>query len=290
MQMGLFLIDSRAAPQRRSYARTLAAFVSTCPPAASAATPGSVAVPPGSVTAAVTPPVNAAAATPHTAESPVYMLVLSLLVHSHAEWRAARLQMLRRLCAYWRGAGGVRERFSLAGPASPTTSPAVRPAVRSPGRSPLEYPSAGGASGGLLPPAMSIPVAIGAGEAGGSSGAAAPATPVAPSGPFAEVRPALLLFAVVDKLHSILKEARAFHPRSDASGAAPEGADEWVGLMRERLQRHDQSVLKELTAMLREYEEDLLPAADATEVLDVLGVLAEVLRDAPSADTWLGLA
>ena len=95
----------------------------------------------------------------------------------------------------------------------------------------------------------------------------------------------LLLFAMVDKLHAVFKEPRPYHPRS-ASG----DGDEWVPLMRERLQKYDQGVLKELTQLLRDFEDELLPAGDATEVFDVLGVLSEVLNEAPSADAWLGLA
>ena len=124
----------------------------------------------------------------------------------------------------------------------------------------------------------------------------------------------LLLFAMVDKLHAVFKEPRPYHPRS-ASG----DGDEWIPMMRERLQKYDQGVLKELTQLLRDFEvrplafrprplpwtrprhaepscatvppqDELLPAGDATEVFDVLGVLSEVLNEAPSADAWLGLA
>ena len=71
------------------------------------------------------------------------MLVLSLLLHTEAEWKTYRLPMLRRAAVYWRSGGAARERYSLAGPASPSSSPAVRPS-RSPGgggapsRSPLD--------------------------------------------------------------------------------------------------------------------------------------------------------
>ena len=59
--------------------------------------------------------------------------------------------------------------------------------------------------------------------------------------------------------------------------------------MRERLQRHDQMVLKELVQALRDFEEELLVAADATELFDAAGVLADVLAESASADAWLGL-
>jgi len=98
----------------------------------------------------------------------------------------------------------------------------------------------------------------------------------------------LLLFALIDKLHGAFKEKRPFHKRSgDSSGA---DGDEWVSVMRERLQKHDQAVLKELSQLLRDFEEELLPAADATEFFDVLGILGDVLNEAPSADAWLQLA
>ena len=41
---------------------------------------------------------------------------------------------------------------------------------------------------------------------------------------------------------------------------------------------------------LRDFEDEMLPAADATELFDVLGWLGDVLADSPSADAWLGLA
>ena len=122
----------------------------------------------------------------------------------------------------------------------------------------------------------------------------------------------LLLFAIIDKLHAVFKESRSYQPRGSGGGSAAggsaagggkasaaadadesgggSGSDEWVGAMRERLQKHDQSVLTELVQTLRDYEEELLPAADATEVFDVLGVLGDVLGEASSADAWLGLA
>ena len=40
---------------------------------------------------------------------------------------------------------------------------------------------------------------------------------------------------------------------------------------------------------LRDFEEELLVAGDATEIFDVIGVLPEVLGEAPSAEAWLGL-
>ena len=57
----------------------------------------------------------------------------------------------------------------------------------------------------------------------------------------------------------------------------------------ERLQSHDQPLLKELTTVLADFEEELLPAADATEMLDVMGWLGDVLSESADADTWLGL-
>ena len=59
--------------------------------------------------------------------------------------------------------------------------------------------------------------------------------------------------------------------------------------MRERLQKHDQAVLKELADLLSTFEEELLPAGDATEIFDVLDLLGAVLAEAPSADAWLEL-
>ena len=41
--------------------------------------------------------------------------------------------------------------------------------------------------------------------------------------------------------------------------------------------------------ILSEFEEELLPCSDAAEVLDVMGVLPEVLGQSTDANTWLGL-
>ena len=99
----------------------------------------------------------------------------------------------------------------------------------------------------------------------------------------------LLLFALLDKLQDILKGPRSYQPSGGGGGGAGGGdeaaGESWVALMRERLQRHDQMVLKELVQALRDFEEELLVAADATELFDAAGVLADVLAEPTSTNT-----
>ena len=277
LQMGLFFVDARATcvPQRKALQRTLAAFVTAC-------------------TSADSP-----APSDRASDSPLYMMVLSLLLHTPNEWKAAKLPMLKRAVAYWRNGGGTRERFALAGPASPSSSPAIRPS-RSPGlapsRSPLEGgPSSGGSSGAALPPLALSPVVDGVVSSGGGGGATAPSSaggsaagvsplPGGGSSVFHEVRPVLLYFALINQLQSILKDPRPFHTPSTSAG---ESSDACIPAMRERLQKHDQVVLKELLEMLSAFEEEMLPAGDAMEMFDALELLGPVLSEATSADAWL---
>ena len=116
----------------------------------------------------------------------------------------------------------------------------------------------------------------------------------------------LLLFALVDKLQSALKAPRKYQPASSSSsaassaaasaatgggssGAASTSSDEWLARMKVRLQRYDQPLLKELTTVLGDFEDELLPAADATELLDAMGWLGDVMGESPDANTWLAL-
>ena len=96
----------------------------------------------------------------------------------------------------------------------------------------------------------------------------------------------------------MFKDKRPYHDPQKSGGAGSGsadassggGGDEWVAGTRERLLKHDQDVLKELTSLLSEFEDELLPSADAAEVLDVLGLLGDVPSGAASADAYLGLA
>ena len=111
----------------------------------------------------------------------------------------------------------------------------------------------------------------------------------------------LLLVALMDRLHSALKDKRPYHTASadDAASASAAtapgsggGADpppEWVGVMKTRINKYDQNLLKELSTILSDFEDELLPCGDAAEVLDVMGVLPEVLAESTDANTWLGL-
>ena len=101
---------------------------------------------------------------------------------------------------------------------------------------------------------------------------------------FHEVRPVLLYFALINQLQSILKDPRPFHTPSTSAG---ESSDACIPAMRERLQKHDQVVLKELLEMLSAFEEEMLPAGDAMEMFDALELLGPVLSEATSADAWL---
>ena len=324
IQMAAFLLDARASPQRRVYQRSLAAFVSACAQEQAPASGGG----------------GGGSGAGAGSDSAFYMLTLSLLVHSPAEWEAARLPMLRRACAYWRGAGQTRERFPLLGPGSPSSSPAMRPSrspAFAPSRSPLD-PSAApldSAAPAAAGSAASGPNADGGGASGGGGGggstgggsssggggssAAPPLAATTPSGnggtPFADVRPALLFFALVDRLHSILKPpaaslAEAADGGTPTSAAADEGGGAagggggggggvgspaaerptggWVAAMRTKMQTQDQAVLKEMAGLLGLFEEELLPAADASEVFDVLGLLGLVADAGGNANALLG--
>ena len=102
LQLGSFVLDARSAPQRRSYARALAAFVA-----------------------------GSDAPRPPPTDSVLYFLTLSLLLHSPAEWAAHRVSFLERALQH-AGAGESRERVSLTIPNSPYTGPARSPSSRSP--------------------------------------------------------------------------------------------------------------------------------------------------------------
>lgn len=103
VQMATFLLDSPAQPQRAMYKRILATWIAQEP-------------------------------TRHGPDSVLYMLVLSLLLHSPEEWATLRLLFLRRLLQYSRAEG--RDRYSLMLPVSPTASPAIRGRSPGSGRSP----------------------------------------------------------------------------------------------------------------------------------------------------------
>ena len=51
-----------------------------------------------------------------------------------------------------------------------------------------------------------------------------------------------------------------------------------------------QAVLGEMVELLGEYQDELLVLGDFDEAFDVLGVLAEVLREAPSCDAFVEAA
>ena len=83
-------------------------------------------------------------------------------------------------------------------------------------------------------------------------------------------------------------------PASLSSGADVHGRTltlkkVWLARMKVRLQRYDQPLLKELTTVLGDFEDELLPAADATELLDTMGWLGDVMGESPDANTWLAL-
>ena len=278
VQMANYLLDKRTAPQRRTYHRTLSAYVAACAGDEIDGTnedSGTVARNPSGLGDSVATPVAVLSSTSPlperaatNAESPLYMLVLSLLLHSSCEWRAARIPMLRRAAAYWRAAGSSRERFPLAGSASPSASPVLRPS-RSPRPSgerhsgsasvplPLDSPAVDAASSGSASASASATQAPSCERvAPGSSGGA----------PFSDVRPVLLFFALIDRVQSFFKPESA----KSADGA---DADGWVAVMHERLRKQDQSLLGQLTQLVREYEEELLPAESASEIFDILGVL-----------------
>ena len=180
------------------------------------------------------------------------MLVVSLLVSSAEEWQAQRLVLLERLLHDARSDIGI-ERCSLNTPVSPGASPALR-AARSPASGPRSGPL--DSASPLLPPSVA--------SASGASGTVAADLPGAapqPPSTFDSCRPYLVYFALVERLQHILKGPRAFQPAAAPSSAA--GIEPaWVGRMRERLRCHDQAVLKEVGALLREYEDELLQIRD----------------------------
>ena len=138
VQMATFLFDA-SSMQRRAHQQALSTYVTAL----------------AEGTVPTTPAAAAAASAGAGFDTPVYMLVSSLLLHSLAEWKLHRVAMLKQAAVYWKGAGSARERFSLAGPASPSTSAARSPSLapaRSPGGSAGGAGSSSGAGGSLLPP------------------------------------------------------------------------------------------------------------------------------------------
>jgi len=286
VQMAAYLLDARASPQRRSFQRALASYVSSC---AQDATDVDAATSAAAAAAAAAAAGGGTLTTDRLGtDSPLYYFVLSLLVHSPAEWRAARMPMLRRAVASWRLAGHSREKFSLAGPASP---PGVRPS-RSPGlgasRSPLDpspvvlpvsvgSPGVGAASGadGGASAAATTPVernSAGGGLSAGASGGVA----------FFEARPVILFFGLVERLHGILKPV----PGPSDAKAAAEAPEAWVDPMKERLRSQEQELLQQVGELLREYEEEFLVAESAHEVFDVLGLHGAI--GGAGLEPWLG--
>jgi len=252
VQMATFLLDNNSQPQRTSYRRVLNEFLSQ-----------------------ETPPRPGP-------DSVLYMLSLSLFLQSPAEWAAHRLSFLRRALQYAFNNSG-QDRFSLMLPSSPNASPASRPS-RSPGlrRSPASGPSfdgGGSASDALLPPSAAQASSASLSDVG--TPAAASATPTS----FDTCRPFLCYFALVDRLHDILKGKRSWQPSDESDISAEE--DRWVVVMRERLRQHDQCVLKECNDLLRDYEDELLHISNFQEYVDILGLLPEVLQAAGSCDAFL---
>jgi len=319
VQMATFLLDARASPQRRLYQRTLATYVSAC--TAEAATGVSASAASAAATTSVQVGVAASGAAERGADSPFYMLTLSLLTHSLAEWEAARLPMLRRACVYWRGAGQSRERYPLLGPASPSASPSIRPcrspAGIAPSRSPLDpspapLDAAAASAPGTGGSAASASGAAAASFDGRGGGAAATPTfsplPEKPSGganggaAFGDARPVLLFFSVVELLQRILKPSTSSSsaastmplPADDddamAGGAAASPAPAgWVAAMKSKLQSNEQTLLKSMSEMLSTYEDELLQAGDANEVFDILGMMGSVMDAGGNASTLLGV-
>uniref|UniRef100_A0A7S3AUZ1 E3 ubiquitin ligase UBR4 C-terminal domain-containing protein n=1 Tax=Haptolina ericina TaxID=156174 RepID=A0A7S3AUZ1_9EUKA len=252
VQMATFLLDSPAQPQRAMYKRILATWIAQEP-------------------------------TRHGPDSVLYMLVLSLLLHSPEEWATLRLLFLRRLLQYSRAEG--RDRYSLMLPVSPTASPAIR--GRSPGSgrspalgpasSPLDSASSGGAA--MLPPSAAQVV---------TSDTSQPAVATAPLSVFEACRPMLCFFALIERLQAILKGPRSWQPATSAKSVANE--EQWVADMRERIRHCDQQVLKELGLLLREYEDEILQMNDFQEFFDVLGVLQQVLQQAESSEAFVSTA
>jgi len=271
--MAGFLLDANGEAQRRSYRRSLAAYLEAATEAEA------------NTTAAVSTATSAPAAAP-SSDSIFYFLVLSLLVHSPDEWRAAK-PTLFRLALRTGPQAAARERLPLA------NASLVSPRLASAGgslsrdsRSPLL--SAGRATGGtggpsalpratpgrspiargLAPSPHELPPAL-MGAAGSSSSPLPVAAGAAGSGAvdaaFEATRPALVYFALVSRLQSILKEPRPWQPSNAADSA-------WGARTRERLRRHDQAVLGELGALLREYEQELLALGGFEQALDVLEI------------------
>ena len=66
----------------------------------------------------------------------------------------------------------------------------------------------------------------------------------------------LLFWSLVDRLQDIFKGERPWQ------AAQPAAKDAWLAAMRERLRVYDQHVLKELQALVAEYEEKTLAVTD----------------------------
>jgi hypothetical protein len=285
VQMAAFTLDHpHGEPSRRSHRRALAAYLE-------AAEAGGDAAPAAS--SATEEPVLPSAGS----DSLFYQMVLSLFLHSPAEWAAARPLFLRLAVRLGPDAAAA-ERLPLGGSSaqsapSPLLGSASRDArspVASSARSPGGRAGTPSRSPGLrvtrneLPPAMSQPAAAVAGSSSAADGRAA--------AHFEATRPALIFFALVDRLQSILKEPRPWQPAADSDAASTGGeaaAGAWVAAMRERLRRHDQAVLSELSSLLCSYQEELLPLANFDEALDVLGMLGQALEaGAASATEYVG--
>lgn len=180
VQMATFLLDNHTQPQRPSYRRTLAEYLSQDAPTRQ-----------------------------QGADSVLYMLCLSLFLHSPAEWALHRLLFLRRIL-YYALLDTSRDRYSLMLHPSPNASP-VRPS-RSPGsrRSPasaLHLDAGPSASDVLLPPSVA--------HASSSASAEwiAPPAPTAVPSPFDQCKPMLCYFALIDRLQDILKGKRSWQAR-----------------------------------------------------------------------------
>jgi len=213
----------------------------------------------------------------------LYMLALSLLVHSSQEWAAQRLTFLRRLLQYSRSEG-ERDRYSLMLPVSPTASPAIRPS-RSPGSGPRRSPASGPAHSPLDAGSSGGDAGLSASDAMLPPSATQPVTPSAEVSLFETCRAMLCFFGLIERLHDVFKGARSWQPAAATEAVA--GEEAWIPSMRERLRQCDQQVLKELTSLLREFEDEMLQISDFQEFFDVLGVLPEVLAAAPSCDDFV---
>jgi len=252
IQMTSFLLDANGEVQRRSYQRTLSAFLA-----------------------------DAAGSNPRQAagESVYYQLVLSLVLQSATEWQASRLNFLRSVLRHC-GTGAARERAALQVPGSPLSSPLPGPA-RSPLRAPGRSPGFGAA--GMSPGLGAATISPGEPEAVMLPPAAAPSTRSSDiASLFTVSKPGLVFMAIIDKLHDVLKGKRSWQPQADGKP--------WTTLMRERLRYHDQAVLSELSEFLGEYQDELLQLGDFQEAFDVLGLLGEVLQADSSVESFVRAA